>query len=162
MLRIGLNLYNFKERGELVIVKWIDLPPLWLLGCLFLTWLSPSTSFLAKSFELGLGLLILAGGLVFFALLEFAKARTTVIPRQSPNALITSGVFRFSRNPIYLADVLVLMGFSLIWAKPLGLLLVPLFFVLLDRRFIRGEEQKLRAAFPDAFDDYVSMTRRWL
>lgn len=162
MLRIGLNLYNFKELGELVIVKWIDLPPLWLLGCLFLTWISPWTSFWVMSFEFGLALLILAGGLVFFALLEFAKARTTVIPRQSPNALITTGIFRFSRNPIYLADLLVLMGFSLIWGKPLGIVLVPLFFVLLDRRFIRGEEQELRAAFPDEFDDFVSVTRRWL
>ena len=110
------------------------------------------------------GLLLFALGLVVViaAVAEFARARTTVIPRQSPSALITSGIFRLSRNPIYLADLFILIGLSLYWGKVLGLVLAPLFLAIIARRFIVGEETRLKQAFGKDYDVYLSRTRRWL
>ena len=104
----------------------------------------------------------LAAVLVVLAVLAFLQARTTIIPRHAPSALITHGVFQWTRNPIYLADVLFLLGASLLWGSVVGLILVPVFAVFLDRRFIRAEEAVLRQAFGDAFDTYAVRVRRWL
>jgi protein-S-isoprenylcysteine O-methyltransferase Ste14 len=143
-------------------MKFLDLPPIWLVAALILTWLSPWTWLWGPALWVGMCLLAGAAGLTGAALLEFYRVRTTVIPHLQPSALISSGIFRWTRNPIYLADVLILAGFALIWGKPAGLLLVPLLIVLLERRFIRPEEGRLRTAFGDAFERYAAKTRRWL
>ena len=133
-------------------MRWFDLPPFWLIACLTVTWLSPWRVPWGPLIMPGLFIIALAMLLTFAALAEFRRAKTTVIPGEAPSALITSGVFRWSRNPIYLADLVVLVGFAVLWGKVLGFLLVPVFAVLLDRRFIRGEEARLREAFGEAFD----------
>lgn len=143
-------------------MKWLDLPPFWLLGCLVLTWLSPWSLPSGPLFWPGLICLILAGVLTAAALMEFRRQRTTPIPHMTPSAMITGGVFRLTRNPIYLADMLILLGFTLIWGKLLGFLLMPVLFVVLERRFIVAEERRLRREFPDAFAEYTQRTRRWL
>jgi protein-S-isoprenylcysteine O-methyltransferase Ste14 len=143
-------------------MKFLDLPPIWLAGALFLTWLSPWMLPWGPAFWPGILLLALAVGLALAAIREFARARTTLIPHLEPAALITGGIFRWTRNPIYLADVLILVGLALIWGKLAGLVLVPVLVVLLERRFIRGEERRLSAAFGTAFDTYAARTRRWL
>ena len=143
-------------------MRWLDLPPVWLFGCLLVTWLSPwRVPWGAVALP---GMLIVLVGilLTFAALVEFRRAKTTVIPRQAPDALITSGIFRYSRNPIYLSDVLILLGFALMWGKVVGFLLVPLFALMLDKRFIRGEEVRLRDAFGAGFEAYAAKTRRWI
>ncbi len=143
-------------------MRFLDLPPLWLIAFLVATWLSPVSLPWGGAFLPGVVLLGLAAGLTAAALWEFVRARTTVVPHKSPAALITDGIFRWTRNPIYLADVLILAGFTLIWGKALGVVLVPLLVLLLDRRFIRGEEARLRAAFGDEFQTYSERARRWL
>ena len=143
-------------------MKWIDWPPVWLLGFLMLTLVSPWT--LPWGPAPIPGVLLFALGLVvaIAAVTEFVRARTTVIPRRSPNALITSGIFRLSRNPIYLADLFILIGLSLHWGKVFGLVLAPLFVVVVTRRFIVGEEKRLKEAFGNEYEVYLSHTRRWL
>lgn len=143
-------------------MRFIDLPPVWLLAALVAVWLSPWTLGWAWRFWLGLTLLGVAAFLTLAALREFSRARTTIIPHLDPKALITTGIFAWTRNPIYLADVLILLGLSLFWGKLLGLLLVLPFAWLLQKRFILGEEARLRAAFGDAFERYAANTRRWL
>ena len=143
-------------------MKYLDLPPIWLVAALLLTWLSPWAVPAGPAFWPGAALLALATGLTAAAIVEFARARTTVIPHREPVALITSGIFRWTRNPIYLADVLILAGFALISGRLLGLVLVPALVVLLERRFIRGEEARLRSAFGERFEAYAAKTRRWL
>jgi protein-S-isoprenylcysteine O-methyltransferase Ste14 len=109
------------------------------------------------------GTVLIVGGLVIFtaALLQFRRHRTTVMPRETPVAMIDSGIYRLSRNPIYLADALFLAGAAL-WWDAASLLLVPLFVWIITRRFILGEESGLRAVFGAAFDRYAAQTRRWL
>jgi len=109
------------------------------------------------------GTAMIACGLFIFvsALLQFRRHRTTVMPRETPVAMIDSGIYRLSRNPIYLADAMFLAGAAL-WWDAASLLLVPLFVWIITRRFIRGEEAGLRAVFGAAFDRYAAKTRRWL
>ena len=143
-------------------MRFLDLPPIWLLFCLALVWFSPWTVPWGGLFWMGLLPLLAAGVLTVLALLEFRRARTTVIPHQAPSALITSGIFGLTRNPIYLADMLILLGFALLWGKWSGFLLLPVLYLILDRRFIRPEEQRLRATFPETFAAYMKTTRRWI
>lgn len=147
-------------------MKWIDMPPVWLIGFLALAW--AQARYLPTPFPRTMGhdigaLAILAGlVLMVLAVREFRRHKTTVVPRREPEALITSGIFAKSRNPIYLADVLLLAGFSLWWGSVFGLALVPLLIVVLRRRFILGEEARLAAAFGPAYETYAENTRRWL
>lgn len=140
----------------------IDLPPVWL--CLFLVtvWLSPWIFPFGPLFWPGVACLAIAAGLAAAAVFAFARARTTIIPHRVPSALVTGGIFRVSRNPIYLADLLILLGFSLIWGKLLGFVLLPVLAILLERRFIRPEESRMRDAFGAEFDAYSRRTRRWI
>ena len=150
-------------------MKWIDLPPVWLAGFAALAWglsrwrpLGLDLGGLALWSWLG-GALILAGLiLAVLAAREMARARTTIIPHRQPDALVTSGIFRVSRNPIYLGDVLILTGLILWWEAVIALPLVPLFAYVLTRRFIRPEEARLAAAFGPAFRTWRARVRRWI
>lgn len=143
-------------------MRWIDLPPVWLLAAIAVAWSWRWPGAWDGFFWAGGAFLVLAAGLVVAAVLEFSRARTTIIPREAPSALITTGIFRLSRNPIYLADLLVLLGVSLIWGSVPGLVLVPALGWLLQTRFIRGEEERLAAAFGTEFESYRAATRRWI
>jgi len=152
---------------DLPLRKMIDVPPVWLALFLALVWLQgtylpvgPEPGPLAR--VLG-GALILGGlALIFVAAWEFRRHRTSVVPHMEPDALVTSGLFALSRNPIYLADALILWGCALRWHAWPSLLLVPLFMGFIARRFIAAEEARLRAAFGEAFEDYARRVRRWL
>lgn len=149
-------------------MKWIDLPPVWLIGFASLAYIQ------SRQFAFGLSLahpatlflagLLVGGGIVLTALaaLEFRKHRTTIVPHQSPSQLIQSGIFKRSRNPIYLADVMILLGLILWWDAVLSLVLVPIFFWLLETRFVIPEENRLRRQFRADFARYAQKTRRWV
>ncbi len=127
-----------------------------------MAWLSPWR--FAPGVLTGLGWLAIGigVGLTVLAVFAFVAAKTTIIPRHAPDALITFGIFRWTRNPIYLADVLFLFGVSLIWGAWLGLVLVPIFAWMLDRRFIQGEEVVLRNVYVDSYTAYCQRVRRWI
>ncbi len=78
------------------------------------------------------------------------------------SALITSGIFARTRNPIYLGDALILTGLILIWDAVPSSILIPAFVLLIQTRFILAEESRLRDAFGDEFLRYTASTRRWL
>ncbi len=147
-------------------MKRIDVPPVWLLVTLVVAWLIADASQ-----ELSLGawaglagwiLLVVGVALILAAALEFRKARTTIMPHETPDTIVTSGVYRFSRNPIYLGDALILVGICMIWDAPLALLTVPVFAFLIQRRFILPEERRLQDGFPSAWEAWSTVTRRWI
>lgn len=146
--------------------KMIDLPPAWLALFAALAWMQavylPIGGFGAWGNRAGLVLILLGLILMAVSILTMVAGRTTVIPHRDPDALITGGVFRFTRNPIYLADTAILTGLILRWDAVLSLLLIPVFVGVIQSRFILGEEARLRAAFGEAFDRYAAGTRRWL
>lgn len=142
-------------------MKWIDIPPVWLLGFAILTLLSkPVISMTA--FPLVGGAVVLVGlALMVAAVLRMWQAKTTPIPHMQPSALVADGIFAFTRNPIYLGDAIVLGGLAIRWGAPVGLLLIPAFVWVITQRFIKAEEARLEAGFGAAFDDYRKKTRRW-
>ncbi|MEQ9259255.1 MAG: methyltransferase [Roseovarius sp.] len=150
------------------MVRWIDIPPVWLAGFAALAWLQAERWPMGLSFggpwaDFAGGLLVGAGLLlVVFAFMEFQRHRTTIIPHREAERLITSGIFKRSRNPIYLADVLILAGLILRWDAVLALPLVPILFWLLETRFVIPEENRLRRRFRADFARYCQRTRRWM
>ncbi len=149
-------------------MKAIDIPPVWLGLFLLLAWLQTRLLPLAAWPDGGAGetvgttLVALGLGLMAAGVAALILGETTPIPHRAPAALVTGGVFRLSRNPVYLGDVLVLLGFVLRWEAAIALVLVPGFIVLIECRFIRGEEARLRAAFGTEFDAYCARVRRWI
>ncbi|MCX6951215.1 MAG: isoprenylcysteine carboxylmethyltransferase family protein [Verrucomicrobia bacterium] len=114
----------------------------------------------------GLGLALGLGGvgIAVLGVVSFRRARTTVDPRypHKMTALVTSGLYRVTRNPMYLGMLLALAG----WACGLGQLLpwlfLPLFIAYLNRFQIVPEERALAARFGEAFAAYRARVRRWL
>lgn len=104
---------------------------------------------------LGLGLMVAAAWL-------FRQRRTNIHPFGKPDVLITEGVFRLSRNPIYLGLTLVLAGIALLLNALAALPLVIVFFVVADRWYIPVEERLAESAFGAEFDAYRRRVRRWL
>ena len=148
------------------MMKWIDTPPVWLLLALVVTWylaaLQPAIGFGIWAELIG-GVLFFAGiAIVLVAAFEFRRAQTTIVPHEDARVLITGGLYRYSRNPIYLGDALILAGLILRWDAVLAVPVLPLFVFLIQRRFILPEEARLAAAFPSAFESYRASTRRWI
>lgn len=146
--------------------KLLDWPPIWTGWCLLGVWgLGRALPFpvFGRAGDIGGGLLVLAGfALMGLAVWEMMQARTTVVPRRVPSALVTSEVFRFSRNPIYLGDSLVLIGACLILDSLAGLILLPLFVWIINTRFIKGEEAALRRDFGNEYKAWSAAVRRWV
>lgn len=95
---------------------------------------------------------------------EFRRVRTTVNPLrpEKASALVTSGVFRWTRNPMYLGLALALLGWAAFLAHPLAALGVPAFVVWMSRWQIPREERALAALFSEEFTRYRTRVRRWL
>lgn len=147
------------------LLRLIDLPPVWLLGGICIVWAMdralPWGLFGAFGAVSGAALVAVGLGLLGLAAGQMILARTTVIPRHTPSKLVTTGCFRWSRNPIYLADALILSGAILWWDVPLALPLIYGFMQLIQKRFILPEEAVLRAGFGEEFTKYAAQTRRW-
>jgi protein-S-isoprenylcysteine O-methyltransferase Ste14 len=109
------------------------------------------------------------GGVLIFAWLAvaiwavgtFRRAGTTPDPRGDVSAFVATGPFRFSRNPMYLANVAFQVGVALVLDNPWILILVPVAW-LLYRVVIVGEERYLTGKFGQPYDEYRLRVRRWL
>ncbi|WP_292293360.1 isoprenylcysteine carboxylmethyltransferase family protein [Marivita sp.] len=150
------------------MMKYVDIPPVWLLAALGVAWWQKT--YFDQGLSFGpvwadlLGGLLVGGGLVLIALAayEMRRHRTTIMPHETPDALVTSGIFKRSRNPIYLADSLILTGMILYWDAVLSLPLIPIFIWWIEKHFILAEEKLLRRNFRADFARYEKQTRRWL
>jgi len=90
------------------------------------------------------------------------RAGTTTKPRAAPTTLVTTGPFRWSRNPFYLGLLLVLAGVMIILSLDWATLTIPLLWLGLDRMVIPNEEANLARQFAIEWDSYRAVTRRWL
>lgn len=146
--------------------KFVDLPPVWLMVFIAGVWavgrVLPFALFGAAGDVAAVILGLIGAGLFASALWEMGRARTTVIPHRAPSALVTTGIFGWTRNPIYLGDVAFLLAVILWLDVVLALPLVAGFVAVIRRRFIEDEEARLRAAFGGAFEDWARQVRRWL
>ncbi len=149
------------------MVKRVIYPPMWLvIGVIAIFTLDaylPGPRFTSTASQLiggavmvvGLALLVVAGGL-------FKRAGTDLIPFRNVSALVTTGVYGLSRNPMYLGMALVLLGVAITVGAVSALAVAPVFMVIIEWRFIRPEEVMLRELFPADFPAYCDRVRRWI
>ena len=109
------------------------------------------------------GVLIAAAlALGIWAILAFRRAGTTPDPHGEVTAFVTAGPFRFSRNPMYLTNVVLQIGVAFVLGNAWILLLALVTWLVLDRVVIAGEERYLAGRYGDAYDDYRRRVRRWV
>jgi protein-S-isoprenylcysteine O-methyltransferase Ste14 len=112
----------------------------------------------------GIVLALAGGGVALSGNIALRRASTTINPwkPETASALVTSGIYRYTRNPMYVGLLLLLLGWAAFLSSPF-VFLGPVVFVLYISRFqIVPEERALSALFGAAFTDYQSQVRRWL
>jgi protein-S-isoprenylcysteine O-methyltransferase Ste14 len=118
----------------------------------------PSTIRAALAIAFGLGWLALFAP----AWSRFLRQRTTIIPNRPAAALVTSGIYRFTRNPMYLSLVLLYIAVTLVLDSWWPIVFLPLVVFAVDRLIIRREERYLAEAFPTEYPAYCERVRRWV
>ena len=116
------------------------------------------------SLYLGIFLLLLGFFILISAVRLFRKDKTTVNPLSPEQAtkLVTDGIFKYSRNPMYLGMALVLGSIAIFFNLIGGIILVALFCAYITKFQILPEERAMRDLFSDDFDKYTKVTRRWI
>ena len=99
--------------------------------------------------------------LALSAMLAMRNTPNPMVPEQA-TALVQTGLFSVSRNPIYVADAMVLMGWAAWLASGSALLVLPVFVGYITIMQIRAEEQALSAVFGDDYHAYCQRVRRWV
>jgi protein-S-isoprenylcysteine O-methyltransferase Ste14 len=143
------------------------LPPIYLYAALVvmvaLHFLFPVKRIIPFPWDLlGLMPLVLGIALNIIADKAFRVAKTTVKPFQESAALITDGVYRISRHPMYLGFVLILFGLAVLLGSLTPFIIIPIFAIVMDRVFIVVEERMLAEKFGQAWLDYKARVRRWV
>lgn len=95
------------------------------------------------------------------ALLGFLKQRTTPIPHGEPSALVVTGAYRWTRNPMYLGVFTVLFGVALYFGTLPFFLVPPAFVLAIGRIHVPFEEAKLAGLFGTAYEDFKARVPRW-
>jgi protein-S-isoprenylcysteine O-methyltransferase Ste14 len=144
-------------------------PPLLAVAIALLMWAtagySPALTVEPLLRKIAVAALTLSGAAIdLLAMVAFLKQRTAITPFQPAKAstLVTSGVYRFTRNPMYVGLLLLLSAWAL-WLSAWGPLAGPVFFFLYVNRFqIEPEEKILAEVFGAAYFQYLRDVRRWL
>jgi protein-S-isoprenylcysteine O-methyltransferase Ste14 len=142
-------------------------PPTYFLGSIFLAvvlhWVYPIKYLLVFPEKLiGLVPIIIGVLLNLRADREFKRWKTTVKPFEKSSSLLTEGVFKISRNPMYLGMSAIVLGIFLLLGSLSPLLITIILPILLDRIFICKEEKAMEETFGEQFLEYKKKVRRWL
>ena len=110
------------------------------------------------------GLVPLAAGIVLNLNADklFKTYGTTVKPFEESTVLITSGIYRFSRNPMYLGMLMILAGVFVLMGSLSPFTIIPIFAIIIDKVFITSEERMLDERFGDNWRNYRARVRRWI
>lgn len=92
----------------------------------------------------------------------FEKTGTNIETFDDPDILVTDGLYRISRNPMYLGFLVALLGVAIVLGNFSSILVVIGFFVITDRWYINFEEEVMAKKFGDQYEEYKAKTRRWL
>lgn len=108
-------------------------------------------------------MLLIGGILMLIAIYQFFKKKTTTNPLHPEKAstLVISGIFRYTRNPMYLAMLLFLIGFALKLGNAFNTILLAGFVYYMNHFQIRHEEEALMKIFGKEYKLYMKATRRW-
>lgn len=101
-------------------------------------------------------------GLDLSAIVWMRRARTNILPHRGADSLVVDGPFRFTRNPIYLGNTILMAGLALLSANAWFLLSGAVMAFLVDRLAVRREERHLNQRFGEEWRRYAARTPRWL
>ena len=117
-------------------------------------------------FQLEISFFILSLGILVFInpVLKFIKSKTTINPIQfeETNILVTSGIFKYSRNPMYLGMLMIILSTSIFYLNIYSILTPLLFIIWINKFQIKREEEFLTEKFGDEYLSYKKKTRRWI
>jgi protein-S-isoprenylcysteine O-methyltransferase Ste14 len=121
---------------------------------------------LTLSWRTTIAFVLLSAGfaIALAGVLEFRRAKTTVNPLtpEAASVMVTSGIYRYTRNPMYLGLLVTLFGWAVWLSHLLAFALLPLFLLYMNRFQIEPEERALSAKFGRHFSDYGRSVRRWM
>ncbi len=143
-------------------------PPVALAVCVFAGWLANwiwPAPFLPNGYSGRLdGAVVIALGLAIglWAVVQFQLAKTSVRPDRPTSAILSTGPYRYSRNPIYLGLLLVVVGFALALDSLWQLAALAVLYVVLRWGVVAREEAYLMQKFGAVYTDYASGVRRWI
>jgi protein-S-isoprenylcysteine O-methyltransferase Ste14 len=115
-----------------------------------------------SQYFVGATMLIVALLLVIAALGVFRRFGTRPEPWKPTTAIVTTGIYRFTRNPMYAGMALAFAGIALLLNRPYALLMLPVAMVIIDFGVIRREERYLERKFGDDYRHYKERVRRWV
>lgn len=121
-------------------------------------------SYLSGATHLVAGVLIMMVGLgaAVWGSRRFKAAETNIVTFEAPQVLVTDGLFRWSRNPMYLGFLVALAGLWLAFGSVSPGLMVLAFAVVTDRWYIAFEERLMAKTFGASYEAYRAQTRRWI
>jgi Putative protein-S-isoprenylcysteine methyltransferase len=131
----------------------------------FVSWAMPAFGFEFPSGDVFAMSVAIAGAIISgLGILSFRQARTTVNPMKpdSTSSLVMSGIYRLTRNPMYLGFLLVLLGWAIFLSNALAFVFLPVFVVYMNHFQIEPEEKALHSLFGPPFVMYTLRVRRWL
>jgi protein-S-isoprenylcysteine O-methyltransferase Ste14 len=143
------------------------IPPVYLLSTLILMWLLqqylPVYHFVQPPLAYA-GIVVILFGVAMAAISAgvFLKVDTGLEPFDEAKVLVTSGFYRYTRNPMYLGMFMMLAGVAFMFGSVSALIPVPVFFLIIRNNFVLGEERFCEAAFGQRYLDYKLKVRRWI
>lgn len=151
----------YRERPN--FIPW---PPLLLVGftlmAIVLNLYAPAPLAFAGARTVGVVLIVLALGVDLWAMRTLHESHTTIMPNRGSSHLVTHGPFGYSRNPIYTANMILMIGMGCFALNAWLLLLAPVNGILTHFLAIRREENHLIARFGYQFEAYCRKVRRWI
>ena len=111
---------------------------------------------------LGVGMIAFGLFIVVWPAVTFGKVGTPIKPFEDSTRLVTNGMYRITRNPMYLGMVVVLLGIAVLFGNASPFLIAPLFGWLIQTKFVKFEEALLEKTFGDEYRRYKQKVRRWL
>ncbi len=142
-------------------------PPHIAITLLLLSWLAkqlfPTLSIISAPYnKIGLVLLILGLSVTFYSFYLFKKNKTPIIPGQMPKFMVAEGIYKFTRNPMYLGVTIALLGASIYIGNLISFLSPIIFFVIMNYYFVPFEEKLLEKIFKKQYVNYKRKVRRWI
>lgn len=125
----------------------------------------PALTFsLNGSTALAVGLGVMGLSLGIMGVTQFRIAQTTPNPQalEQVSSLVTSGIYQYSRNPMYVGLVLILLGWAFYLSHLLAFVLLPIFILYMTRFQIQPEERMMAQKFGKTYQDYLNKVRRWI
>lgn len=144
------------------------IPPGYLLLTLIastvLHYFAPFARLLPSAAALPIGIVLVVVGIVSAGLgaAAFNKAGTAIRPFDPATALVREGIYRYTRNPMYVGLLLISLGAATAFGTLSAFLPPVMFFFILRNRFVLPEEEFLRRTFGDEYAKYTQQVRRWI